>query len=35
MIRAHKIILEQTNDFHWKRTILIIMKQNRKLKDAK
>ena len=21
MIRAHKIILEQTNDFHWKRTM--------------
>ena len=21
MIRAHKIILEQTNDFHWKRSM--------------
>ena len=21
MIRAHKIILEQTNDFHWRRTM--------------
>ena len=21
MIRAHKIFMEQTNDFHWKRTM--------------